>query len=135
MISNLDLRVHHIGYLVKKIDNATTEFENLGFVVSSPKAYDDIRKADITFLTKDSYCVELISPTSEDSVVAGLMSRYKNSPYHICYETDDIEATANILTSNGYTAIDAATPAPAMEGRRVQFFMHRFMGMIELVEK
>ena len=134
MISNLDLRIHHIGYLVKKIDKAANEFVKLGYVISSEKTYDDYRKVDIVFLTKDALCVELVSPTCEESVVSGLMSRYKNSPYHICYETDDIEATGNTLMNNGYVAIDEPTPAPAIEGRRVQFFMNGQLGMIELVE-
>ena len=135
MGSNLDLKPHHIGYLVKNIDKATNSFLDLGYEVSSPKCYDDYRKVDITFLSKDGYCVELISPTCDESVVSGLMSKYKNSPYHICYETDDIEATSNYLTSNGYVAIDTPTPAPAIKGRRVQFLSNRFLGMIELVEK
>ena len=85
-------------------------------------------------MEKDGYRIELVSPYSEDSVVYGLMSRYKNSPYHICYETDDLETTAAELCSDGFTAIDEATPAPAIKGRRVQFLMGRYSGMIELLE-
>ncbi|MBQ8945631.1 MAG: VOC family protein [Lachnospiraceae bacterium] len=132
MISTL--KIHHIGYLVKKIEKAQSQFLTLGYQVVSKICRDEYRKVDILFMEKDGYRIELVSPYSEDSVVYGLMSRYKNSPYHICYETDDLETTAAELCSDGFTAIDEATPAPAIKGRRVQFLMGRYSGMIELLE-
>lgn len=129
-----DLKIHHIGYLVKNIDKAADQFEFLGFSIINEKCRDDHRQADILFMEKDGVTIELVSPVSEESVVAGLIKRYKNSPYHICYESEDIEADAEKLTSKGFTAIDEPTPAPAIGGRRVQFFMGHSVGMIELVE-
>jgi len=126
---------HHIGYLVKNIDKATAEFTKLGYSIIKEKQYDDYRKVDITFLELAGYVVELVSPAADGSVVEGLMSRYKNAPYHICYEVEDFDSTSKQLSENGYVAIDAGTPAPAIEGKRVQFFMNRFAGMIEIVER
>lgn len=126
---------HHIGYLVKNIDKATAEFTKLGYSIIKEKQYDDYRKVDITFLELDGYVVELVAPASEGSIVDGLMSRYKNAPYHICYEVEDFDNTSIKLSQNGYVAIDEATPAPAIDGKKVQFFMNRFTGMIEIVEK
>lgn len=126
---------HHIGYLVKNIDKATAEFTKLGYSIIKEKQYDDYRKVDITFLEMGGYVVELVAPAANGSVVDGIMNRYKNAPYHICYEVEDFENTAIKLSENGYVAIDDATPAPAIDGKRVQFFMNRFAGMIEIVEK
>lgn len=128
------LKVHHIGYLVKKIDAAIKEFTKLGYTIYLDTVYDDIRKVNICFMEKDGYVVELISPVDSESVVAGLLKKYKNSPYHICYETQDLEKELALLTENGYTAIDTPTPAPALEGRRVVFLMNAYLGMIELLE-
>jgi len=130
----INLTVHHIGYLVKNIDKAVDEFIKLGYQIKSEKVYDEYRKVDIIFLENNAYCIELVSPSGEDSIVSGLMNRYKNSPYHICYETDDIETASESLISNGFTAIDEPTPAPAIQNHKVRFFMNRHMGMIELVE-
>ncbi|MDD6812017.1 MAG: VOC family protein [Lachnospiraceae bacterium] len=127
------LKVHHIGYLVKKLDAAIRSFENLGYRITEPTVYDDIRKVNICFLEKDGYTIELVSPVSEDSVVSGLMKKYKNSPYHICYETEDFEHDYQELTSNGFIAIDAPTPAPALQNREVVFLTNASMGMIELI--
>ena len=129
------LTVHHIGYLVKNIEKAAAQFESLGYSIINEKCYDDHRKVDIVFLEKDGYTIELVSPVSEESVVWGLMGRYKNSPYHICYEAEDLTKASDELASLGFVAIDHPTPAPAIDGRKVQFLQGRFIGMIELVQK
>ena len=128
-----NLKIHHIGYLVKKMEQAKKTFESLGYQVEQDTVYDHIRKVDICFLVKDGYRVELVSPVSEDSVVSGLMKKYKNAPYHICYEADDPEAAYVQLTANGFAAIDTPTPAPALGGCKVVFLTSPVIGMIELI--
>lgn len=127
------LNIHHIGYLVKKIEKAKQTFLALGYHIEQDTVYDGLRKADICFLKKDGYRIELVSPASADSVVAGLLKRYKNSPYHICYETDDYETAYSELTANGFIAIDTPTPAPALDDREVVFLSGASIGMIELL--
>ena len=127
------LRIHHIGYLVKKIEKAKQTFLALGYCVEQDTVHDDIRKVDICFLIKDGYRIELVSPAGEDSVVSGLIKRYKNSPYHVCYETDDFETAVDWLTANGFIAVDTPTPAPALGGREVIFLSNASIGMIELI--
>lgn len=129
------LKIHHIGYLVKKIDTAIDSFRNLGYQVIQDTVYDDIRKVKICFLQKDGYRVELVSPAAEDSVVSGLMKKYKNSPYHICYETDNFENDYQELMAGGFLSIDAPTPAPALQNKRVVFLSSASMGMIELINQ
>lgn len=128
-----NLKIHHIGYLVKKQDRAKQTFRALGYRVEQDTVYDDIRKVDISFLVKDGYRVELVSPVSPDSVVANLIRKYKNAPYHICYETDDFETALAELTKEGFLAIDTPTPAPALSGRSVVFLTSPVAGMIELI--
>lgn len=128
------LNVHHIGYLVKKMERAKKTFELLGYQVKQDTVYDDIRKVDICFLEKDGYCIELVSPVSEDSVVSGLLKKYKNCPYHICYETTDFEKDFEELRSEGFMPIDTLTPAPALSDKEVVFMTHAALGMIELIK-
>lgn len=127
------LKIHHIGYLVKKIEKAKHTFETLGYRTEQDIVYDAIRKVNICFLIKDGYRIELVSPTSEDSVVSGLLKKYKNSPYHICYETEDYESAYEELTASGFIAIDSPTPAPALGDREVVFLTSASLGMIELI--
>ena len=129
----LTLKIHHIGYLVKKIDAAILSFKSLGYRITQDTVYDDIRKVNICFLQKNDYCIELVSPASEDSVVSGLLKKYKNCPYHICYETENFDNDYQALLSNGFISIDSPTPAPALQNREVVFLTNPSMGMIELI--
>ncbi len=128
------LTIHHIGYLVKKIVPAIRSFEALGFQVVREVIRDDIREVDICFLEKDGYRVELVSPYSATSVVAGLLKKYKNCPYHICYETSHFEEALEELTSHGYVMMGSPTPAPAIDQHPVVFLMNASLGMIELLD-
>lgn len=130
----MTLKIHHIGYLVKKIDAAIGSFSRLGYQVTQNTVYDDIRKVNICFMEKDGCRIELVSPASEDSVVSGLMKKFKNSPYHICYETENFEQDYMTLVSDGFIAIDTPTPAPALQGHEVVFLSSPVIGMIELIK-
>lgn len=128
------MKVHHIGYLVKKLVKAAEEFEKLGYVRLGEITADPYRKIDILFLEKDGYVVELVSPNQPDSVVSGLIRTYKNAPYHICYESAGFQKDLERLTADGYVQIDEPAPAPAIGNRRVVFLMNSRLGMIELLE-
>ena len=130
----LMLKIHHIGYLVKKLDAAILSFKNLGYQITQDTVYDDIRQVDICFLERDGYRIELVCPVSDKSVVYGLLRKYKNCPYHICYETADFERDFDALRAEGFLPIDTLTPAPALTGREVVFMSHAALGMIELIK-
>lgn len=129
------LKIHHIGYLVKKIKPAIIAFKNLGFNLKQDITHDAIREVDICFMEKDDYLIELVSPTTTSSVVAGLIKKLKNCPYHICYESDNFTEDLARLSQQGYLIIDMPTPAPAINNQQVVFLMNASLGMIELLEK
>lgn len=128
------MKIHHIGYLVKKIEKAAAAFEALGYAREGDMTRDEYRRVDILFMQKDGYRIELVSPYAQDSVVAGLIRVYKNAPYHICYEAEDFAAEIAGLENSGYVRMDEPACAPAIGGRRVTFFMHAATGMLELLE-
>lgn len=130
----ISLDIHHIGYLVKHIDQAIKGFTDLGYSIEQDILYDPLRRINICFLIKDGYRVELVSPTDSDSVVANLIKKYKNMPYHICYESKNLKEDLAFLTSNGYMAIDIPANAPACDNRFVVFLIHPQIGMIELID-
>ena len=129
------MRVHHTGYLVKNLPKAAEAFLTLGYRSEGEAVYDGIRDVDIQFLEKDGCRVELVSPCSAASVVAGLLKTCRNAPYHLCYETEDLRSELSRLEAAGFTRIDEPTPAPALQNRRVCFLMSPRIGMIELLER
>lgn len=132
----INLKIHHIGYLVKKMDQAIESFRSLGYEIEYPSKIDSIRNVSIAFLIKDGYRVELVSPVNEESVVYNLIKKYKNAPYHICYESakGNFEHDLCYLSTQGYVTIDEPTEAPCINGRRVVFLLNSKLGMIELLE-
>jgi len=128
------LKVHHIGYLVKNIDKSISEFEKLGYEIKQNTILDDYRKVLICFMEKDGYVVEMISPVSTESSVAGLIKKKENTAYHICYETGNIEREIERLCEENYVLCGEKHEAVAIDGKEVVFLMHPDLGMIELVE-
>jgi methylmalonyl-CoA/ethylmalonyl-CoA epimerase len=133
-----DVRIDHIGYLVKDIDKAIAEFEQLGYVRRGEVCYDEVRRADMAFIENSGYVVEVVAPRDEASVVWNLLKRNGSGPYHICYETDDIKEAESLITKmskgEGFLRIQSEQEAPALGGRKVSFYVGRNIGMIELVE-
>lgn len=131
----LQLKVHHLGYLVKKKEAARQAFEKLGYREEQDWIRDTGRGIDICFLRKDELLVELVCPYTKESDVSGLLSRLKNCPYHICYLSSSIEKDSELLHEMGFLPISEAAVAPACGGNDVRFFLHPAMGMIELLEE
>ena len=130
------MKIHHVGYLVKNIENAARVFEILGYFPIGETCRDDLRGTDILFMEKDGYMVELVSPFRDDSAVSGLLKKYRNTPYHICYEVNSLNSSADLLREKGFFPVDEKPlPAPAIGNRAVCFLIHAQIGLIELVEK
>ena len=129
------MHIHHIGYLVKKLDRAVASFEKLGYKLTVPPEWDSGRQAHICFLENGGYCVELISP-SKESPLFPLFKQYGNSPYHICYKCDDLEQAILDLQKQKFLLFKEPEPAPVIgEKARVAFLINANVGMIELVEE
>ena len=129
------MTVHHIGYLVRSVERAARTFEALSYAAEGEITRDESRKIDILFMRNGDIRVELVAPYADDSAVGNLRNRIGAAPYHICYETENMEREVDSLTENGYVLTSAAMPAPAIDGRNVVFLLHPAIGIIELVEK
>ena len=110
------MKIHHIGYLTKNLTATQKEFQKLGFMVEQGAAFDSYRGIRIEFLRNDAYCVELIEPQGKESPLYPLLKKYKNTPYHFCYETEDLRKELLYMEQNGYRIIQEPLPAPCMGG-------------------
>ena len=128
------MRIHHVGYLAKSIDKTEKKFFELGYEVEHATKYDEIRDIKIEFLRNGDYRVELIEPMGENSPMYPLLKRYKNTPYHFCYEVDDMDKAIEELEGKHYTVIHEPAVAPCIDGKKVTFLNNISMGIIELVE-
>lgn len=85
-------------------------------------------------MVNGNYRVELIEPLDNTSPFYGLLKKYKNTPYHICYQTKQLDRVIERLRKEGYIILQAPLIAPAIENQLVAFMLHPNMGIIELLE-
>lgn len=128
------MKIHHIGYAVKKIEKAKETLENLGYKFNEV-VEDKTRNLQIAFGENDGVKIELLSPIAPGSPVDEILNKNGSMPYHICYETDDIEQEIKNLKQHQFRMIIKPEPACAIQGKRVAFLMNLSIGLIELVER
>lgn len=131
----INLHIHHIGYLVKKIERGIDAFTSLGYEKETEIIFDDYRGINICFMIKDGYRVELVSPQNKDSVVYNLMKKIGNNPYHICYLCNDLFEAIDDMRNQGFVKYDEPHEASAIKNKKVCFMIHPYLGMIELLEE
>ena len=129
------MKVHHVGYAVKSIEDARKEFELLGFRCESEAVLDSVRKVRILFMTNDRCRIELIEPNESGNPIESILKKVGSSPYHICYESEDIESDARLLKEKGFRVISDVSEAPALGNKNVCFLYSKDIGIIELVQE
>lgn len=128
------MKLEHIGYLVKNIEKTAQAFESLGY--QQGDIYnDDIQKTKICFLTKERETkIELVEPYPENETMIRLQKNIGVSPYHMCFETDNIEEEYNRMMDSGFVPMFQPVSAIAFDNRRICYFWKRAIGYIEIVE-
>ena len=130
-----ELKMHHIGYAVSKMEKAAEGFGILGYRVGEI-VHDASRNVDICFLEHPigRERIELVAPAGPGNAVEETLRRNGPMPYHICYEVANMGETIAELLGGGWLLIPKPEKAPAIGNAPVAFLYHRAMGMIELVE-
>jgi methylmalonyl-CoA/ethylmalonyl-CoA epimerase len=129
------MKIHHIGYAVNNIEDSLNEFKKLGYKCVENKIVDKKRKVIIQFIKNGDYLIELVAPLGKESPVTNLLKKQGNSPYHICYETDNLEKEIKDLDDDGFVIISDLLKAPAIYNKKVIFLYKKEIGLIELVEE
>lgn len=136
---DMNIRPHHIGYAVADLQMSIDMYRRMGWYQSTQTYEDNGMKVKIAFMVNklDGSCIELIAPLGDSGPVSDILLHNKNVslPYHICYETDDMERSLSVLKRRGFMMVKNLSPAVAFDNRMVAFLLNKSVGMIELVEK
>ena len=128
------LTFHHIGIACRDIAKTQAFYLQMGYT-ASPIVEDPVQHVRISFLEKDGAPrLELLEPLDEQNPVARTLATVGVTPYHICYEVEDIEATIAELRGQRFLLVNGPVPACAMENKRIAFLYQKNTGLIELVE-
>ena len=128
------MRIDHIGYAVKNIENAKNEMESLGFTFGMV-VKDSDRNIFICFGKNAGYRVELVAPISKGSSIDVLLTKIGPTPYHLCFSSRNIEKDIVCLEKKRFKVIMPLAPAIALGGKRVAFLYSLQAGLIEIVEE
>ena len=128
------LTFHHIGIACRDIAKTQAFYLGQGYT-ASPVVEDPLQHVRISFLEKEGAPrIELLEPLDDQSPVARTLATSGVSPYHMCYEVEDIEAAVNHLRGQRFLLANGPVPACAMDDRRIAFLFQKNTGLIELVE-
>ncbi len=128
------MNIHHIGYAVSDIKKSICEFEKIGFKNAGELYIDNKRNVSIQLMKSNKLLIELISPNNKYSPVQNIIKRNGNTPYHLCFCTENIALKIKELRKNKYTLIESPNPAIAFNNRLVAFLYNKDIGIIELLE-
>lgn len=134
----LGFKLRHVGVAVPALEATTDLLAALfGYRVVSGPFDDPIQKVRVNFLktsADDAAEIELIAPLSKDSPITAMLAKSGGGSYHLCFETNDIDAAVAHAIKNGCVMVAAPAPAVAFEGRRIAWIYTSSRQLFELVE-
>ena len=108
---DLPLRFHHIGIACRDIAKTQGFYNAIGYS-ASPVVDDPLQHVRVCFLEKQGGPrLELLEPLDEQSPVARTLATVGVSPYHICYEVQDIETAVNEMRKERFLWVNGPVPA------------------------
>ncbi len=128
-------KIDHIGYLTGDILQTSKVFEILGYRAGDI-VNDDTQQTKICFLYKEGETnIELVEPYEDNKTMQKMLTKRGVTPYHLCYEVEDLNEEYNILLEKDWTPLFKPVEAPAFDNRKICYFFNSEIGFIELVNK
>lgn len=131
----MNMKLHHIGYVVESIDVAQQNFEALGYVVAQEPVNDDIQRCKICFIERAGEpMIELVEPYENNKSLRKMLTQRGNTPYHLCNEVEDVEALFDELSEKeGWMPLFRPVEAAAFGNRLIMYFYNAQIGYVEFV--
>ena len=130
----MDCILEHIGYITDNIVKTAESFLLLGYKADAV-INDDTQCTRICFLTKPGATkIELVEPYEDNKTMLKMLKRGV-TPYHTCYEVDDVNAAYEEMLDNDFTPLFKPVAAPAFNNRLICYFWKSDIGFIELVNR
>ena len=130
------MKVHHIGIIVKNIQESLGEFSKfVKFDETSIPTLVGSQKVNVCFMKIGEFRIEFIEPTGNDSPVKRALEK-GGGFNHICFEVDNLSETINDIVEKGGRLI--VSPVEGFEGRQIAFVLLNMkktnLNLVELVE-
>jgi methylmalonyl-CoA epimerase len=130
----MSFSLDHLGIAVRSLADAKAIYEKLGLPVSSEEVVP-AEKVRLVMVPIGETRLELLEPTSDDSVIAKFMAKRGEGLHHISIRVPDLNAAVQKLKASGTRLISDEIKTGAGGHRYV--FLHPSSAsgvLIELVE-
>ncbi len=126
--------IDHIGVAVKSLAAAKSIYEKLGLSVS-PEEVVEAEQVRVVMVPLGDSRIELLEPTSENSVIAKFIARRGEGLHHVSLRVPDLEAAVERLKKDGVRLVSDGIRIGA-GGHRYVFVHPSSAGgvLLELVE-
>lgn len=128
-------RIHHIGIATYCIEKTEPFYLALGYA-NVARGYDPYQNVYGSFYTSDNMpTIELLAPYDENSPINTILKKSGVGPYHICYEVNiPLPDAIQKMKELKFLQISKPTISDNLNKRKVVFFFHKDVGIVELVE-
>jgi methylmalonyl-CoA epimerase len=126
--------IDHLGIAVKTVSSAKTFYEKLGLEIS-PEEVVEGEQVRVVMIAMGESRLELMEPTTENSVIAKFLDRHGEGLHHICLRVPDLLAVVERLKKDGVRLVSNEIKTGA-GGHRYVFVHPASVGgvLLELVE-
>lgn len=114
------MRIDHVGIAVANLEEAIRLYSRLLNKPCLKREVVESQQAETAFFQTGESKIELLSPTSEDSVISRFLNKCGEGVHHIAFETADIKAEMERLRKEGFTLL-SDQPAEGANGKRIVF--------------
>jgi methylmalonyl-CoA/ethylmalonyl-CoA epimerase len=134
-------RFHHVGLAAHALGDSAAALAALGIGEDATLAgeiEDPGLGVRLRFCRGDETGaprLELVAGLADENPVKRILARMGPTPYHLCFAVDALDTARAHLEAHDFAAVGPPQPARAFGGRLVQFFRHRDLGLIELLEQ
>lgn len=127
-------QIDHLGIAVKSLAAAKGIYQKLG-LGASPEETVEQEKVRVVMIPVGETRLELLEPTSDDSVIARFLAKRGEGLHHVCLRVPDLTATVEALKRDGVRLVSDEIKTGA-GGHRYIFIHPASAGgvLLELVE-
>ncbi len=114
------MHIDHIGIAVRDLDKAIATYEKILNKKLSKTERVESEKVETAFFETGESKVELLGPTTPDSVIQKFVDKKGEGIHHVAFEVDDIHSEMKRLKDEGFTLLNEQ-PKQGADNKLVAF--------------
>jgi methylmalonyl-CoA/ethylmalonyl-CoA epimerase len=112
--------IDHLGIAVKDLEASVKLYETLLGTECYKREVVKDQKVETAFFQTGESKIELLGPTSDDSVIAKYVAKKGEGMHHVAFEVDDIRAEMKRLAEAGFQLL-SEEPSTGADNKWVAF--------------